>query len=215
MCDVKLFQGRIIAIFSIALSPCFSWAGGLQSLQQFMTTVKSAQAEFTQVVTAPPKDGQAARAKTSSGSFEFARPNRFKFVYRQPFAQTMVGDGQNLWLFDADLNQVTVRKQADVLAGTPALLTAAPDLAALQVHFNLQDAPDREGLQWVQATPKAGDGALQSVRLGFAGADLKVLEMVDNFGQRSVLTFKAMQINPVLPPQTFVFTPPKGADVLR
>ena len=207
---------RLLAPFLIALAVCPAWADGLKSLEKFVSTVQSGRAEFTQTVTSPAKEGQAPRVRTSSGSFEFARPNRFKFVYRKPFEQTIVGDGQTLWLFDADLNQVTARKQAEVLGSTPAaLIASAPDLQALQQHFSLQAAPDRDGLQWVQAMPKQRDGALQSIRLGFADGALKVLEMTDNFAQRSVLNFKAMDLNPKLAADAFVFTPPKGADIIR
>jgi outer membrane lipoprotein carrier protein len=211
-----MFMRGLLASFLIAVFSSCAWADGLKSLEKFVSIVQSGRAEFTQTVTSPAKEGQAARVKTSSGSFEFARPNRFKFVYRKPFEQTIVGDGQTLWLFDVDLNQVTARKQADVLGSTPAaLIASASDLQALQTHFSLQAAPDRDGLQWVQATPKVRDGALQSIRLGFADGALKVLEMTDNFAQRSVLTFKAMELNPKLGADAFVFTPPKGADVVR
>ena len=207
---------RLVASFLIALAISPVWADGLKSLEKFVSTVQSGRAEFTQTVTSPAKEGQAPRVRTSSGSFEFARPNRFKFVYRKPFEQTIVGDGQTLWLLDADLNQVTARKQAEVLGSTPAaLIASAPDLSALQQHFSLQAAPDRDGLQWVQATPKQRDGALQSIRLGFADGALKVLEMTDNFAQRSVLNFKAMDLNPKLAADAFVFTPPKGVDIIR
>ncbi len=195
-------------------------ADGLESLEAFMKTVRSGKAEFVQVVTAPPKDGQAARTKTSSGSFEFQRPSRFKFVYRKPFEQSIVADGQTLWLYDVDLNQVTARKQSQVLGSTPAaLVAAAPDLRALQADFSLQSAPDKDGLQWVSALPKAKDGQLASVRVGLRpsdkGPELAVLEILDSFGQRSVLTFAKVELNPALAADTFVFKPPAGADVLR
>ena len=196
-------------------------AAGMESLETFLRTVTSARAEFTQVVTAPARDGQVAKTKNSSGSFEFLRPGRFRFVYRKPFDQTIVADGQTLWLFDADLNQVTARKQAQVLGSTPAaLIASAADLRALQSEFALKSAPDKDGLEWVEATPKARDGQLQSVRVGFrAGGNksvnLAALEILDNFGQRSVLTFSRVEINPSLPADTFVFKPPAGADLIR
>ena len=93
--------------------PLAVWADGLQSLEQFMRTAKAGQAQFTQTVTAPSKEGQVGRSKTSSGSFEFQRPGQFKFVYTKPFEQTIVADGRTVWLYDVDLNQVTQRKQAD------------------------------------------------------------------------------------------------------
>lgn len=205
-----------IAAILIAAGAQWASADGLKSLEQFMATAHSGRADFTQTVTAPPKDGQAPRPKLSSGSFEFQRPGRFKFVYKKPFEQTIVADGKTLWLYDADLNQVTERPQAQALGSTPAaLLTSAPDLAALRADYQLQSAPEQDGLQWVLATPKAGEGQLKSVRVGFEGDRLAALDIVDGFGQRSQIRFSGMQINPALPAGTFQFKPPAGADVLR
>ena len=180
-----------------------------------MKSAQSGRSEFTQTVTSPPKDGQAGRTKTSSGSFEFQRPGRFKFHYRKPFEQLIVADGQTLWLYDADLNQVTQRTQSKALGSTPAaLLASAPDLAALRADFALESAPEQDGLQWVLATPKAKDGQLKSVRVGFAGEQLAALDILDSFGQRSQIRFTGMQANPALPAGSFQFKPPAGADVL-
>mgnify|MGYP001279906605 FL=1 len=206
---------KFVAIFVIALSAIDTSAGGLKDLESFVSKVKSGKAEFIQVVTSPAKDGQAPRVKTSSGSFEFSRPGRFRFEYTKPFAQTIVADGQTLWLYDADLNQVTARKQAAVLGSTPAaLIAAAPDLQALQADFVLSDAPDKEGLRWVLATPRSKDGQLQSVRVGF-GETLEVLDILDSFGQRSTLSFKQFEVNPALSAANFQFKAPSGADVIR
>jgi outer membrane lipoprotein carrier protein len=207
----------IVLVGACALSAV---AGGLETLERFVKTVKTGRADFTQVVTAPGKDGQAPRVKTSSGTFEFSRPNRFKFIYRKPFEQNIVADGQTLWLYDVDLNQVTARKQSQVLGSTPAaLIASAPDLRALQTDFTLADAPDKDGLQWVAATPKSKDGQLQSVRVGFRAGDktaeLAALEILDSFGQRSLLTFNHFDVNPALPANSFQFKPPTGADVIR
>lgn len=213
-----------IAIFIIAAYVGMTGATGLNSLELFVKSVKTGRADFTQVVTSPAKEGQAPRVKTSSGQFEFARPNRFKFNYTKPFEQTIVADGQTLWLFDADLNQVTARKQDAVLGSTPAaLIASAADVHALKADFVLANAPDKDGLQWVTATPKSKDGQLQSVQVGFrvageaaaATSTLEVLEIADSFGQRSVLTFKQFQVNPALPSTTFAFKPPVGADLIR
>lgn len=204
------------AMCSLALYAALANATGLDSLEAFVKTAKTGRAEFTQVVTAPAKQGQAARSKTSSGTFEFSRPSRFKFIYRKPFEQTIVADGQTLWLYDVDLNQVTSRKQSSVLASSPAaLIASAADIKALQADFSLSDAPDKDGLEWVLASPKAKDGMLQAVRVGFKGADLAVLEIVDSFGQRSVMSFSALRINMPLEPATFQFKPPAGVDLIQ
>lgn len=215
---------NIVATLLMASCAFSARADGLEALEVFITTAASGRAEFTQVVTSPARQGQSPRSKTSSGTFEFLRPNRFKFVYRKPFEQTIVADGQTLWLHDVDLNQVTARKQSSALGSTPAaLIAAAPDLRALQAEFTLTAAPDKDGLQWVVATPRAREGQLQAVRVGFRpgersavkSSQLAALEILDSFGQRSLLTFSKVEVNPKLPGDTFQFKPPQGADVIR
>lgn len=200
-----------IATFSIP-----TLASGLNDLENFVKGVKTGRAEFTQVVTQPVRDGQVARSRVSSGSFAFARPQRFRFDYRKPFAQTIVADGQTLWLYDADLNQVTARKQSSALGSTPAaLIASASDLKALSADFALADAPAQEGLDWVLATPHSRDSGLQSVRIGFKAGELARLDILDSFGQRSVLSFSQWQVNASLDAVSFQFKPPAGADVVR
>jgi outer membrane lipoprotein carrier protein len=200
--------------------PAWAHAYGLEALSQFIQQTRSGRAQFTQVVTSPTRQGQPPRSKTSSGSFEFQRPGKFRFDYRKPFVQTLLADGQTLWMHDVDLNQVTARNQAQVLGSTPvALLTAATDLEGLKADFTFKAEPDREGLQWVRATPKKADGQIQSVLVGLRAADkgvsLAVLDVQDSLGQRSVLGFSAFELNPALPASSFVFKVPAGADVIR
>lgn len=207
---------RLIASILLAAVAQAASADGLQSLEGFMKSARTGRADFTQTVTSPAREGQEPKVKRSSGNFEFERPGRFRFDYRKPFEQTIVADGKSLWLYDVDLNQVTQRSQSQVLGSTPAaLLASAADLAALKTDFTLESAPDEGGLQWVAATPKVRDGQIKSVRVGFAGDKLATLDILDNFGQRSVLQFTNMQINPQISPGTFQFKPPAGADVVR
>jgi outer membrane lipoprotein carrier protein len=207
---------RTVAALLMAGFAFSAWADGLAALENFVKSAKSGRAQFTQVVTGPAKDGQAARSKTSSGTFEFQRPNRFRFTYTKPFEQVIVADGQTLWLHDVDLNQVTSRAQAKVLGSTPAaLLAAAPDLETLRRDFELKDLGEQGGLQWVQATPRTRDGQLHSMRAGFRGNQLAQLEILDGLGQRSMLTFHNMDLNAPVSPQAFRFTPPQTADLVK
>ena len=195
----------------------------LDALGQFLKQSNSGRAQFTQVVSSPARADQAPRRKTSSGTFEFQKPQQFRFAYQKPFVQTMVSDGQSLWLYDADLNQVTVRKQSQLLGQTPAAFIASSgDLKALQAEFNLKAEPDAEGLQWVNATPKQSEGALQIIRVGLKPATsattppvLAVLEIVDGLGQSSRLSFQNFEVNLKLPADTFQFKTPTGAQVIR
>ena len=208
---------RLLTAILIAGSVSAAWADGLKSLESFMKNTQAGKADFTQSVTSPPKAGQEARTKVSSGSFEFQRPGKFKFNYTKPFEQLIVADGKTLWLYDADLNQVTERAQAQALGSTPAaILTTATSLKALQADFGLGNQPDSEGLEWVLASPKQKGGQLKTVRIGFTPeGQLAALDIVDSFGQRSVMQFKNLQAQASLPASTFHFTAPKGADVLK
>ena len=193
----------------------------LNSLSLFLKQTQSGRAQFTQLVTSPAKADQAPRRKTSSGTFEFHRPQQFRFAYQKPFVQTMVSDGQSLWLYDADLNQVTVRKQSQALGQTPAAFIASTgDLKVLQAEFNLSAEPDAEGLQWVKAIPKQTEGAVQTIRVGLkvqgqAIPLLSVLEIVDGLGQTSRLSFQNFEVNVKLTSETFQFKAPVGAQVIR
>ncbi len=191
-------------------------ADGLGDLENFLRSARTARADFTQVVTAPAREGQPARSKTSLGTFEFQRPDRFRFQYRKPFEQLIVADGSTLWMHDVDLNQVTARNQKAALGSTPAALVAAGgNLQSLSAAFDLKAAPDADGLQWVEARPRATDGQLRLVRVGLRGKQLAVLDIEDGLGQRSVITFADWQSGPGLSAADFRFVPPPGADVIR
>ena len=208
---------RLLTAILIVGSASAAMADGLKSLESFVKNAQAGNADFTQSVTSPPKSGQEARTKVSSGSFEFQRPGKFRFNYTKPFEQLIVADGKTLWLYDADLNQVTERAQAQVLGSTPAaILTSATDLKALKADFELGNQPDAEGLEWVLASPRQKGGQLKSVRIGFTPeGKLAALDIEDSFGQRSLMQFKGLQTQASLPASTFHFTVPKGADVLK
>ena len=216
---------KYFAILFIAVQAINTPAAGLNSLENFLKSTQTGKADFTQVVTSPPKTDAAekstSKVKTTSGTFEFSRPNRFKFLYKKPFEQTIVADGATLWLHDVDLNQVTAKKQAQALGSTPAALIAtAASLKALEADFKLEDAPDANGLQWVVATPKAKEGQIQSIKVGLKsaadkGISLSVLEILDSFGQRSVINFVNVERNLTFGADNFSFKPPAGADVIR
>lgn len=210
---------RLMKRFLIAALAAFSFAAhasGLDALETFLKTVKSGRATFTQVVTSPAREGQPSKTRISTGTFEFVRPNKFRFDYQKPFEQVIIADGQNLWLYDADLNQVTQRKQDSFFAATPAaVIAAAPNTAALTRDFTLEGAPEKDGMQWAVATPKNRDGQLNTMRVGFRGGDLAQLDILDGFGQRSVITFDKLQANAAVSSERFRFTAPQGAQVVR
>jgi outer membrane lipoprotein carrier protein len=193
----------------------------LDLLAQFMKTTQSGVSHFSQVVSSPTQEGRKAKVKNSEGVFAFSRPNHFRFDYVKPFVQTIVADGQTLWIYDVDISQITARAQDKALGSTPAsLIASAPDLSALEKDFVLTNEPDLGNLQWVQATPKLKDSQLHFVRIGLSpSADqvsLSKLEILDAFGQKSVMTFDRFDTNPNrINATTFKFTPPQGVEVIR
>ena len=207
-------MNRTVSLAAIGLASLASLASfaaradAVDALKGFVRDVKTGSALFTQTVTSP--DG--AKKKTSSGSFEFARPNHFRFAYTKPFEQLIVADGQKVWIYDADLNQVSSRKVGNALGATPAALLAG---GSLDKDFDLANLPPNDGLEWAEAKPKAKDGAFQSVRVGFKGKDLAAIEILDSFGQKSLLRFTAFVANAAVEADAFRFTPPPGADVIE
>lgn len=191
-----------------AVGPSLAWANPVAALRDFVQNVRSGQGRFTQTVTSP--DGK--RRKVSQGVFEFQRPNRFRFVYAKPFEQTIVADGQKVWMHDPELNQVSVRKLTQALGATPAALLAG---GSLDQDFELSAQPSKDGLEWAQATPRQRDGTIQTMRVGFRGKELAALEILDHFGQRSLLQFPDFKANAAVPPEQFRFTPPPGADLIE
>ena len=199
----KPLRAATVAALSLACASAFATA--TDELRDFVRNVKSGKSTFTQTVASP-----NGKQKVSNGSFAFERPNRFRFVYEKPYAQTVVGDGTKVWIYDPDLNQASSRKVGDALANTPAALIVSNDIDKV---FTLSDAPSKDGIDWVLATPKQAEGTVRSLKVGFKGHALAQLEIDDSFGQKSLIVFNGFEANAKLPSDTFVFVPPKGADV--
>ncbi len=205
---MRQWLGGVVLALAAAMGSGVAQADAVDTLREFVRDVKTGRADFTQVVSSA--DG--ARKKTSSGQFEFQRPNRFRFAYTKPFEQLIVADGSKVWIYDADLNQASSRKVAQALGSTPAALLAG---GSLDNEFVLTPLPARDGLDWALATPKLKDGPFQALRVGFKGKTLTSVEITDSFGQLSVLAFGRFEDNVALAPERFRFTPPAGADVIE
>jgi outer membrane lipoprotein carrier protein len=148
----------------------------------------------------------------SKGSFIFQRPGTFRWVYAKPADQLIVGDGQRVWIYDRELNQVTVRKLSRALGSTPAALLAGS--TEVEKAFELSEGGMRDGLEWLEAKPREREAGFDRVRMGFGSAGVEAMELVDHFGQTTLLRFTNLARNPKVDPAEFQFTPPKGADVL-
>ncbi len=195
------------AVLFVLSSPAH--AAATDKLKSFISSTRTAQAEFTQTVL----DKNGKRIQSASGTMRFVRPGKFRWEYRQPYEQLIVGDGEKFWLYDADLNQVTVRKLDAALGSSPAALLSGNN--EIERSFTLEEAGTKGGLEWLSATPKSTESSFSVIRMGFNGkSDLVGMELKDSFGNTTELRFSGMWRNPSLAPSLFKFTPPKGADVL-
>ena len=199
----------IIAILLLCLVPLAAHGGGIDKLKEFIAATQSAQADFTEVVL----DQNGKRIQNASGIMQFERPGKFRWTYQKPYEQIIVGDGEKFWLYDVDLNQVTVRKLDAALGSSPAALLSGNN--EIERDFTLKESGSQDGLEWLQAISKTQDGSFEKILMAFnAQAELVIMELNDAFGHKTVLRFSAMQCNPKFSAQQFQFTPPKGADVL-
>jgi chaperone LolA len=196
-------------VFLLLVLPFNAQAGAVEKLKTYIAATHSAQAHFTQEVV----DQSGKKIQSASGVMQFQRPGKFRWAYQKPYEQIIVGDGVKFWLYDVDLNQVTVKKLDAALGSNPAALLSGSN--EIERGFALQDDGNQDGLDWLQATPKGSDTSFDKIRMGFnAQAELVAMELNDAFGHKTVLRFSNMQHNPKFSAQQFHFTPPKGADVI-
>ena len=198
---------RLILLFAL-LAAGTAQASSAERFKAYLRTTQSARAMFEQKV----YDRNRKLVQESSGSFVFLRPGRFRWVYEKPAEQLIVGDGQRVWIYDRELNQVTVRKLTRALGSTPAALLAGS--SDIEAAFELSDAGDRDGLEWLEARPRDRDAGFERIRMGFGTGGVQAMELTDNFGQTTVLRFSSIARNPKVEVSEFRFEPPKGADVL-
>jgi outer membrane lipoprotein carrier protein len=197
----------LLFLLALCLAPT-AHASALERLKSFVAETKTAQASFEQTV----RDKTGKVKQQASGTLALSRPGRFRWQYDKPFEQTIVGDGQKLWLYDVDLEQVTVRRLEGSLGSSPAALLAGS--GDIERYFSVRDDGARDGLEWLTARPRQNDISFERVRMGFGKNGLEVMELADHFGQTTTLRFSAMKKNPPLDAARFRFTPPKGVDVI-
>lgn len=183
-------------------------AAGIETLKSYLRETSSASAQFTQVVF----DRSMRKLQETSGSMQFARPGKIRWAYEKPYEQLIVGDGNKLWVYDKDLNQVTVKAMNQAIGGSPAALLAGSN--DIEKDFRLSPAGAQDGFDWLEAVPRSTESTFQKVRMGFGKSGLEAMELTDGFGQLTVVRFSRIERNPRLAPDLFQFTPPKGADVI-
>jgi len=183
-------------------------ATAIQDLQRFFSQVLRYSARFQQVVL----DEAMQPIQESSGNLWIERPGKFRWDYTSPYAQNIVGDGKQVWVYDVDLKQVAVRRMEGALGTTPAILLAGR--GSLESGFNIKDLGRQGEIDWVEMKPKRNDGGFETIRIGFEKGKIRILEMIDGFGQTTRVTLSAAQENAAIAPGKFVFKPPAGVDVI-
>jgi outer membrane lipoprotein carrier protein len=204
---MKFILALFIAGFAAAAQAA-AQPDAIGMLQQFMTRTQTVQADFTQTIV--DKNGKVVQK--SSGTMALSRPGKFRWQYDKPYKQLIVGDGTRLWLYDKDLDQVTVKKLGAALGSTPAALLAGNN--DIEKRYIVTDAGSSNGLQWVQAAPRTEGSGFEGIRMGFNQSGLAAMELQDQFGQTTTIRFSNVRRNPKLADNLFSFTPPQGADIL-
>ena len=203
---IKFFFSLLICL------PLLAQASALEQFKAFVAGTKSARGEFTQRMVKE-EGGKMRVSSTANGVFLFARPGKFIWTYQKPYEQILQADGEKLFIYDKDLNQVTIKILGNAIGTSPAaILFGSNDL---EKNFTLSEGGLREGIEWLQAIPKAKDTSFEKIGIGLKDGVPVAMELRDSFGQISLLSFTKFEKNPSLPANQFHFALPKGADVLQ
>jgi outer membrane lipoprotein carrier protein len=196
--------------FLVLLLACanFAQASSLDKLGEFVRQTLSATADFEQTV----YDKNLKVLQRTQGSMQFLRPGKFRWQYDQPYQQLIVGDGAKLWIYDKDLNQVTVKKLDQAIGASPAAFLAGD--SEIENNFTITDMGKRGNSEWLQAVPKGPDSTFEKLLIGFSAHGLEQMELYDRFGHMTRILFTRLKLNPALSTGNFVFSPPDGADVI-
>lgn len=211
----KHVVGKAVAVLASLMFAAPVFAGGLDELHNFVSQVKSASGEFVQRQMKPVKGGGGSLepSGTSSGTFAFARPGKFIWLYQKPYQQLLQADGQTLYVYDKDLNQVTERVLGNALGASPAaILFGSNDL---EKNYDIKDGGTKGGIDWVEMIPKAQDTQFKRIGVGFKNGNLDSMELYDVFGNVTLLSFVNMDKNPAMGADRFKFAVPAGADVIK
>lgn len=202
------FLSALVSVF--LLSFCSNLhAEAAAQLQTLLEKLRTLRGDFTQEVT----DARGRVTQRSLGVFALQRPGKFRWDYQTPYQQQLVADGRKMWIYDADLQQVTIKHiDAQALGKTPALLLS--ESGALSAHFTIRDGSREDGLRWFEIRPRS-DGEFQQIRLGFDADTPQRLEIIDSFGQTTRMRFSNIQRNITLEGKLWIFVPPAGVDVFE
>jgi len=205
----KMIKKIVTSVFLLILNVSYAEQVPIEQLKTFLQTTSSLTAEFKQITL----DENGNPAQTSFGEFFLSRPGKFRWSYKRPFVQEIVSSDQKIWFYDADLEQVTIKKLDDSLGSTPALLLSGD--IDLEENFTLQQQGVDEDLQWIKLSPKNEDSGFNYILIGLDDGILGGMELSDNFGQLTRIYFSDIKTNIKLDDALFKFIAPEGVDVFE
>lgn len=197
-----------LGFLSLSLNIYPAYADGMSSLKAFYEQTRSVRAKFHQLVT----DKQGRKVQEVDGAMQLKRPNKFRWDYEKPYEQQIISDGNQVWLYDLDLAQVTVSALSKSIGSSPAALLAGD--ANIDKTFKLINAFRKDSLEWVSAIPKDKESGFEKILMGFKSNKIQEMILVDSFGHTTRIVFSDVEINPKLDEKNFLFQTPKGVDVV-
>lgn len=203
----RLAVYETVLLWCLAISPVHAGAA-IDRLHAFFKEVHSLQGDFSQTTF----DQHNQIRERAQGSFALQRPGKFHWDYKSPYHQLIVANSKKVWLYDSELEQVTVKRLDEAVGNTPAQLLSSGD--SLESSFTITEIGAVDDLQWVELTPREKNTSFERIRLGFDQRNLRIMELMDNFGHTTRLEFSHLQRNPRLAASLFEFTPPPGVDVV-
>jgi outer membrane lipoprotein carrier protein len=199
---------KTVFLSCLLILPLAAQADGISSLKKFYDETHAIKADFHQIVL----DKQGQKIQEVYGEMQLKRPNKFKWDYHKPYEQQIISDGKQVWLYDTELAQVSVRELSKALGSSPAALLAGEN--SLEKNFKLVNAYRKDGLDWVSTNPKDSDTGFNKISLAFKNDVLQEMDMIDSFGHQTRIKFSNVEHNPLIEPKTFLFKPPQGVDVV-
>ncbi len=203
-----MYKQMIAMALSLAVASGAEASAGADRISAFLDQVNSLRAEFSQTL----YDEERNRLEDASGTMYLERPGRFRWDYEQPYPQSIVSNGKTLWMYDSELEQVTVKSLDSAIENTPSMVLASEQ--PLDDHFVVAELPQEDGKVWVELRPRSSEATFALIRLRFGGDEMDMMELVDNFGQTTHLEFSGLRKNAALESGLFEFSPPAGADVI-
>ncbi len=203
---------KIIVLLGWSVLASHAMAGGIEQFKSFVASTHAAKGDFIQRQ-AKVVNGDAKLSNQSSGTFIFARPGKFVWLYQKPYEQLLQADGEKLYMYDKDLNQVTTKLLGTALSSSPAaILFGSNDL---DKNFTLKDVGQKDNMDFLEATPKDKDSTFTLISIGMQNGMPREMDLHDNFGKTTIILLQNMEKNPPLKPDQFKFTVPAGADVFN